>query len=140
MNIIPYEAKHLLGLRLQENQAYCTPPLDAEYAKALEGPYAFTALEGERVLIVAGVLPILEHRALAWALVDQEAGPHFTEITRAAKRLLEAVPYRRIEADTPVGFHSGHRWLKMLGFRMEAPRMVGYRVDGGDSSLYARTR
>ena len=74
------------------------------------------------------------------SLMDQEAGAHFVALTKAAKRILGSMPYRRLEADVACDFAQGHRWLRMLGFTMEAPRMVAYLPDGTDSALYARVR
>lgn len=137
MNIVPYEAEHLMTLQLQEGQLHCAPAISPEYARALENEFAFAAVDGDRVLAVGGVTPLWENRALAWTFIDRDAGPHFAAIHKATKALLDLCPYRRIEADTPCDFEQGHRWLRMLGFQMEAERMRAHRVDGGDSSLYA---
>ena len=140
MNIVPFKAEHLMDLQLQESQQFCGPAVSPQYAMYLEGEFSFTALDGDKVLCVGGVTAIWDNRAIAWMLVDGSAGKHFVEIHKAAKRMLDMVPYARVEADTPCEFEAGHKWLKMLGFQLEAERMRAHRIDGGDSALYARVK
>lgn len=140
MNIVPFQAEHIERMRIQDAQAYSLAWVDDEQARSLEGIPSFTALDGDVVLGSAGVLPIWENRALAWAYLSSDIGPYFVAIHRAVKRFLDACPYRRVEAAVDIDFAAGHRWMRMLGFRREAERMVAYRPDGGDMALYARVR
>ena len=140
MIVVPFKAEHLLALQIQDGQAHDSVFITPGYAKQLEGQYAFTALIEDQPICVAGVAPLWENRALAWSFIDHRAGPHFIEVHRAVKKILDALPYRRIEADAACEFPAAHRWLKMLGFKLEAERMRAYRPDGGDSSLYARVK
>lgn len=140
LEVVPYRAEHLMNLRIQRGQKYCAHLVTEEYAKALESEFAFAVLNGEEVVGVGGVSEIWPGRALAWTYIDARAGKHFVELHRIVKRVLDLVPYRRIEAETPCDFPQGHRWLRMLGFELEAERMRAFRVDGGDASLYARVK
>lgn len=140
MRIVPYEARHLLQLQLQAAQRGVAPFVTEAYAKMLESQFAITALVDDQPVAVGGITQLWEHRGLVWAFVGQGAGKHWLGIHRAALQVLEMAPYRRIEADTPVDFKAGHRWLRMLGFTCEAPRMKAFSIDGGDSSLYARVK
>lgn len=140
MDIVPFKAEHILEMQIQDGQAHSRPFITAEYAKWLEGEYAFTGLVNGRPIAVAGVTELWQERALLWSFIGRDAGSHFYAIHRAALRLLASLPYRRIEADTPCEFKAGHRWLRMLGFTMEAERMRAYLPGGGDSSFYARVR
>lgn len=140
MTIVPFKAAHLLALQLQPGQDYCVPFITEEYAQLLEGEFAFTAMEGDTPLAVGGVKELWPGRGLCWTFIDHRAGAHFVAIHKAVKALLDIVPYRRVEAETSCEFLPGHRWLRMLGFQMEAERMRAYRVDGGDSALYARVK
>jgi ABC-type branched-subunit amino acid transport system substrate-binding protein len=72
--------------------------------------------------------------------LSPNAGPHMVRITKAVRRFLQACPYRRVEMTVDLDFEAGHRWANMLGFRLEAGRMLAYRPDGGTCSLYARVR
>lgn len=138
MTPVPFKAEHLLKLQLQDGQLASGTSITKEYARMLEGQWAFTAMVDNEPVAVAGVTEIWENRGLVWSFMGRNAGPHFVAIHKAALRLLSLVPYRRLEADTPCGFEQGHRWLRMLGFTMEAERMRAYLPGGGDSSLYAR--
>jgi hypothetical protein len=140
MNVVPYKAEHLLAMRLQEGQSNFNPWITEEYARALENQYAFTAMIDGRPLLVGGLYEMWENRALLWSFIDRNAGPHFVSLHRGVKNFLDMQPYRRIEAECDCGFKQGHRWLKLLGFKCEAERMRAFRVDGGDSALYARVK
>lgn len=140
IQVVPYKAEHLLTLNLQRGQEYCVPSITPVYAKQLEATDAYTVLAGDRPVAVGGVFPIWDNRALVWSFMDSQAGPYFCQIHKAVLRFLDSLPYRRLEADTPCEFEAGHRWLRLLGFKMEAERMRAYMVDGGDAALYAKVK
>ena len=138
--IVPYEPEHLLAIDLQEAQGYARQNLNRQVAEQLAGPYSYTVLRDGRPVAVLGVLKLWDNRALAWTFLGRDAGPSMVIIHRFVKEALDLLPFRRVEADTPCDFEAGHRWLKMLGFKLEAERMEAYLPEGGDSSLYARVR
>lgn len=139
MKVIPYQRHHLSLLRLQAAQEAFAAEITDEYAASLEGPGSYTAVGDDgRVLIVAGITDVGCGRGIAWALVDREAGARWTEIHKAARKALDEAGFRRVEATVQVDFKAGHRWLKMLGFQMEAERMRAWMLDGQDASLYSR--
>ncbi len=140
MTIVPYQADHLMELKLQTGQGHCLPFVTRSHAEALQDEYAFTALVDGHPIAVGGVKELFPGRALCWAFIGKDSGPHFPALHKAVKTVLDFVPYRRLEADVACEFEQGHRWAKMLGFTMEAERMVAHRIDGGDNSLYARVR
>ena len=140
IQVVPYEAEHALALDLQMHQQSTARFITLEYAKSLEGEFSYTVLLDGSPIAVGGVAKLWENRGFVWSMVDRRAGPHFMTITRVAKKALELAPYRRIEADTPCGFPQGHRWLRMLGFHVEAERMRAYMPDGADHTLYAKVK
>jgi hypothetical protein len=140
MIVVPYQAEHLLALRLQPGQAQYATELTSEYARALESQHAFTAMSDGVPIGVGGVTELWSNRALLWSFIDARAGRNFIGVHRAVVEFLNMLPYRRIEAECDCEFGPGHRWLQKLGFVMEAPRMRAFRVDGGDSALYARVK
>lgn len=81
-----------------------------------------------------------EGRGEAWAIIDDDCKKEFLTIHNFAKRFFEICPLKRIEATVDAGFSPGHRWVKMLGFKLEAPLLKSYLPNGGDSSLYAKVR
>lgn len=140
MIIVPYQAKHMEDLALQPAQSRFLKHLTPEHAVALESGLAMTAMEDGRPLMCGGLAEMWSERALLWSFISSEAGRHFVAIHRATVRFLEVAPYRRIEAEADCDFPEAHRWLTMLGFVCEAPRMRAFRLDGGDSALYARVK
>jgi len=140
MNIVPYESIHLKEISLQPAQQYLAAYVDDDMMIALESEYAFSGLVDGMPVICAGIIPIWHNRALAWAYLSADAGAHMTAITKAIKRFFELAPFERIEATVDSEFAKAHRWIQMLGFNIEADRMIKYRPDGGDSALYARIK
>ena len=94
--------------------------------------------DGE-IMIMSGIIPQWEGRAMAWALVSCNAGKCFRSIHKAVLNFLIQSNVRRIEATVDVSFKPGHRWMKMLGFEPEG-YMKAYLPDGNDCILYARVR
>lgn len=140
IQVVPYKAEHLLAISLQEAQWWLGRYLDYGQAKSLEAAQAFTGLVDGRPVICAGVIEIHPGRALSWSYVDRSAGVNFLFIHRAVRRFLELCDYRRIEAEVAFDFEAGHRWIRMLGFELEAPRLRSYLPDGRDCSIYARVK
>lgn len=100
---------------------------------------AWTGTDGDQVVACGGLLPHWPGRASAWMLIGESAGPHFGVIHRHVHRFLVRSPYTRIEAHVDVGFQAGIRWMKMLGFEMEAYKRA-YRPDGADMLEFVRIR
>ena len=65
---------------------------------------------------------------------------NFLKLHYLAKEYLGGLPIRRLEASVNTGFTAAHRWVKALGFKMEAPRMEAFQIDGSDCALYARVK
>lgn len=143
MNIIPFRPEHLEELKLQPSQAWMQDNMTPEYGAALAaaGP-AYTAIVGNGVVGCAGLIPQWQGRALAWALIACEAGPHLLGIVRAIRRGLDVIhPCRRVEAAVCADFAAGHRLMGLLGFTRETPEpMRSYTPDGADAVLYAKVR
>lgn len=140
MQVVDFKAEHLEQIALQEAQQYLLSHVEPDMGAHLEGHQSFTGIADGKVVACAGVLPYWEDRGLAWAYLSEDAGAHFVAIHKAVKRYLDVAPFKRIEAAVDVNFEAGHRWIKQLGFELEAPVMKAFRPDGGDASLYARVR
>lgn len=141
MIVVKYEAEHMMLLDLQEGQQYLAHTVGPREAKALENEYSFTGMsEDGHVLIVAGLIKMWPGRYLTWAYLDRTAGRYMLAITRRVEKLLALHDGARIEATVDADFAPGHRWVQMLGFELETPRMRQYRPDGGDCAMYVRIR
>lgn len=130
MKIIPFRPEHLDELPGQYAPGHGV-------ALAAAGP-AYSAVDGNAVIACAGLMKQWDERAIAWAIMAAETGRHMLAITRAVKRGMALHPFRRIEAAVRADFEAGHRWMEMLGFSVEAPRMEAYTPDGADAVLYAK--
>lgn len=138
MEIVPFKAEHLAGMRLQSGQAWAAEHIEEAGIRTLEGPHAFTALEDGRPIACAGVAEMEKGRWLAWSyLSDQVNARNFLKVHNAVRGFIHEHEARRIEMVVDYEFEQGHKWARMLGFSVDAPRMRKYNVDGSDASLYA---
>lgn len=144
MIITAFQPEHLKELRLQPAQAWMQPFVDEPtYAETLMRADSYTVFLGGSVVAIAGLMTIWPGRAHLSALVaDAFAdGSSFVRLHRETLRRIQASPITRIEATVDDAFEEGHRWLKLLGFKLETPLgMRGYMPDGRTSYLYARCK
>jgi hypothetical protein len=113
--------------------SWVTPAIKAELAQGM----SFSAIDGDEVLACAGVLEFWPGRATAWAILSGRCGSRFRPIHRAVSRFLD-LQSGRIEATADIGFGPGHRWLQMLGFKVETECMKAYMPNGADAAMYVR--
>jgi RimJ/RimL family protein N-acetyltransferase len=71
--------------------------------------------------------------------MGSDCGRYLVSIHREAQKFLERMPFRRIEAHVDVGFEQGARWMKMLGFELEAYKRA-FRPDGADMLEFVRIK
>lgn len=144
MKVVPFTGAHLKELHLQPAQAWMAPLVDTPaYLQQLESCDAYTAISNGEVVAIAGLCVIWPGRAHLSALVSDRFGStgEFVLLHREVDRRLADSPHRRIEATVEGEFKAGHRWMRMLGFKLETPQgMAGYMPDGGKSYLYARVK
>lgn len=141
IEIVKFQPEHYLNINEQSATAHLRPNITPAHLAALAAmPHSYTALTAGQPIACGGVVELWPGRAEAWAVLGDTCRKDFVALHNAARRLLDFVEVRRIEAVVAVGFVAGHRWLQALGFRMEAPRMLRYGWDGLDYSLYARVR
>ena len=138
MNIIPFKAEHFWGIDVQPAQAYVASRVSPEHVASLEEQCSFTVVVDGSPLVCFGWVQIHPTRALLWTYISARAGKHFVGITRIANKLIRDLKFKRLEMEVDCEFEQGHRWARMLGFELEAERLRGHRMDGGDSAIYAR--
>lgn len=141
MIVRPWHLGDSEAINLQTAQRYAGELGDVsmDLTPLSEVGLAWTAESGDTVVACGGLLPQWENRALAWMLIGENAGPHFAAIHRHVRQFLIRSPYRRIEAHVDVGFAAGIRWMKMLGFELEAYKKA-FRPDGADMLEFVRIR
>lgn len=141
MLVRPFQPDDVEKLVLQPAQAYLRPVVQcAAYGEALARGEAWTAERDGVVVACGGVAPLFGDTGNAWAMLARDLGHSLSRIHRVASRLLDAYPAQRIEAHVDCDFEEGHRWVRLLGFDLEAPRMRKFTPHGRDAALYARIR
>jgi hypothetical protein len=86
MKVVPFEAKHIEQLELQNAQGYLSALVSKEHAEALVGDWAFTAIDDGKPIAAAGVIPVWQGRGMAWAFISKYAvNTKFLLVHRAVK-------------------------------------------------------
>jgi hypothetical protein len=141
IKVIPFRQEHAVTLiTTVKDLEYLKPYMDSKHLNALVGDKAFTAvsIKDGSVLACAGIVQYWDSRGEAWAMFDPNFKECFLAVHNAVKRFLNVCPMKRIEAVVDLGYERGHRWIKLLGFDLEAPLLKAYRPDGRDCALYAK--
>lgn len=141
IEIVSFKYEHLGMMKEQVATMATFPKINEVHGRTLQtSGFSYTMMGGGEVLGCAGVLPYWPGRGEAWTILSGDCGKYFISMHKAVKRFLDICPFKRVEATVDCYFEEGHRWIKMLGFELEAPRMRKYTEDGGDYSLYSRIR
>jgi len=126
-------------LMIQERQAHFMLYADDSYRKALvNSTTSCVAEHAGRIIAIVGLTPLGDGRASAWTLLSKDARHHMLSLTRRVRKFLDDFPYRRMEAQTDVGFDAAERWLEILNFEKECV-MKSYTTRG-DATLWARIK
>lgn len=140
MMIEAFRPDHLDRLLLQPRQQHVRQLfVNPDYGQYLANGLSYAAVEGDTVLVCAGLLPMWEGRAEAWALMGADLKRNFVAIHNAAQRFLSVADFRRIEAVVDAEFCSARKWIERLGFEYEGPARA-YTPDGRDCIRYAKVR
>ena len=138
---VPFVAEHLLALPLQPAQEWGRAYLQPAQIRTLENEWASTLMDDGEPIACVGPAVYWENRALVWSFLSARVTrQNFLDVHSMAKAYLAGLPFRRLETAIDVGFEAGHRWARVLGFRLEAARMEAFQVDGRDCALYAKVR
>ncbi len=138
-----FEFQDLKSLSEEPGNEYAASYLEQKDQVLLleKANYSFSILgPNDRVLFCGGVVEYWQNRGEAWAIVNRRAREHFLGVHHIVRGFIENCPIRRIEAAVMLGSHNGHRWVKALGFQLEAHRVAAYLPGGQDCALYARIK
>lgn len=136
---VPFRAEHVFQMKIQTGQEWVEKHLELDDIRTLENEWATTLMEKGKPLICVGPMVYWSNRALIWSFIgDMITTTDFLKIHFRAKRYIASLPFNRLEAAIDTDFAVGHRWIKLLGFKLEAKCMKAYQLDGRDSSLYSR--
>lgn len=103
-------------------------------------PDGWTIMSDGQPIATGGAVPFHRNRAELWMIIDQSCGKYFISVHKIVSRLIRSMPYPRLEATVDLSFPQGHRWMKLLGFELEAPVMKAYGLAGNSCSLYSKVR
>jgi hypothetical protein len=139
---VPMQEHHVRALVPQRAQAHI--PVEERVKDALglaQQGQAWAVVSEAGVVCLAGVQPQWGGRAVAWALLSEQAGRSMVALTRAARRYFDGLDYARVEMYVDAGFAEGCRWARLLGFRNETPDgMVGFLPNGNRAFMYGRVK
>jgi len=138
MIVVPFQTWHFWDIKPQASQAYVQQFVTPEGIEALEKHSSFTCLVDDKPVCCFGWMELYPTRASIWSYMSEDAARYLVHLTRIAKRLISTLQYKRLEMEVDTDFEQGHRWARMLGFQLEAECLRGFRMDGGDSAIYAR--
>jgi hypothetical protein len=139
IKIIPFKLEHILAITPQDHDDEAQ--LVHEHYRAVEGQeHSYTIEVNDKVVCCCGAVEYWPGRSELWSVVDRNCGREFMALHRAALKVVDMIPARRLEATVKKDFAAGHRWIKLLGFQLEAETMRAYSQAGSDYSLYARVR
>lgn len=135
----PFRAGHLRFLAPQREQRYDhAVALSSEYGALMESHFALSAWVDNVCVGAAGCVPIFNHRAVAWAILSNDAAPFMLAITRKVRQVIVGLPYRRIEIAVRADFLDGNRFARLIGMKLEtAEPMKAHGANGEDEYMYA---
>lgn len=138
MRLVPF---HALDVELLEQTGLPVGGwlrLSEEHLMALEKQRSWTAIDdGGTPKACGGLVEIWPGRYSAWAYLNEMSAPHMLAVTRYALALMASVK-GRLELTVRCDFDAGHRWARMLGFRVETPVMPFYGPEGEAHTMYVR--
>lgn len=140
VQIVKLLPEHLVALKASGAVGRLGELVGDRFVKLADFPQSWAAVSGERVIAVAGVLDYWPGRGEMWAIFNKPTPLEFFQIHRAAKRFIECLPHKRLEATVECDFKAGHRWIQQLGFHLEAEKLKFYGIGGVHMSMYAKIK
>lgn len=143
IHLVPMSQAHVSAIELQAEQAYLTPEdrMNVAAAQAGYGPCWAALADDGMVVAIGGMCDSWAGRAICWSGLSKHAGPHMLALTRAMRRMMDELPYHRLEMYVDAGSATAQRWAEMLGFHNETPTpMRSFLPDRRAAYLYGRVR
>lgn len=139
IQFVPMRAEHLVLIgNLVQNQSMVE--ITPELAVEMEELGGMAAIDGDKVLGVAGIVPSWRGTGHAWAWLTRDWKRHARAITNEVRRVVWENDLPRLEMAVRVDFKPGWRWAERLGFQLETPLARKWGPDGLDYALFARVK
>lgn len=132
--LVPFRRWHIAWLQSNGGGSL---PFDVDTLMSLEKQNTWTAVLDGDPMACGGTIQQWPGRHHAWSLMNAATGPHMGFITKQALKRLKLVA-GRIELTVRADFAQGHRWAKLLGFRVETPVLAEFGPQGEDHVGYVR--
>jgi hypothetical protein len=103
---------------------------DSMTLKCMEdAPNNWTMLYDDVPLLCGGTLEQWPGRHSSWAFLNKHSARHMVAVVREARRIIRR-PKCRVDMTVRLDFLPGHKFAKMLGFRVETAIMDAYGPEG----------
>jgi len=96
-----------------------------------------SVFDGDILIGCGGVVEINDWRGGVWSLLRDGRPQNFLGLHRASVRLLQSLPYKRIEGYVDPTIPEAVRWIRLLGFRLEMPYKPYFFPDGRGAAEWA---
>lgn len=135
--LVPFRRWHLDWIKSGGEAVGGEGGLTPEVLAALERQNSWTAVVDDAAIACGGTMLQWPGRHIAWVYLNAQAGPHMGFITKAVLKQLEQIE-GRVELTVRKDFEKGHRWARMLGFKVETPTLEAFGPLGEDHVGYVR--
>lgn len=135
--LVPFRRWHIdeLGISAEGGEPYNLSPEETHQME--RSRLCWTLFYEAKPVACGGFFLVWKGRYIAWMLLDPQSGRHMGAVTRhTLARMAELKG--RIELTVRAEFEQGHRWARMLGFKVETPTLERFGHDGSDHVGYVR--
>ena len=137
----PFKVEHLIHWMKQPQNYFLRDWFERGIPQRLEnGKTHFSGRVQGEVMVCGGFSEYWRGRCELWTVFNENSKQNFLPVYRGVKRWLNAIPCRRIEMSIPLNspcLKVAIRRAELLGFQLEAAKMLKYFPDGEDACLYA---
>lgn len=138
LRVAPFRRHHYEWLRASNPTADGGMFVATESTLAqLERQNSWTGVVDGTPIACAGTYMQWPGRHTAWAYLGRNTGPHMKWITKAVLANLAGVK-GRVELTVRSDFPAGQRWARMLGFKVETPKLEAFGPLGEDHVGFVR--
>lgn len=136
MKIVDFDPIHVKQIDLQPHQKQWQDSITHADFETLK-QNSWTILNGDKPIFIGGFVRLHAHRVASWTLLSADAGRYMIRIARFCKLMCNYNIGCRVECYVDCDFSQGHRFALMVGFKLEAARMIAFEIDGRDAAMYS---
>lgn len=139
LETVKYKKEHMQALLKDGIESYLSEMTEEQMGALEFADYIFTLIRksDNKVVACGGIANYWPGRGEIWGTFSKDCQKEFIAIHRFSLKIIREWKGRRIEAAVATEFSRGHRWMRALGFKVEAPLLKSYLPNGGDVVLYS---